>query len=148
MEKTKLGVSAALLSMLCYFTGYANLTACVILFAVILAFSDSLTAKKNATQALVMSVLFSVVTIVLGWISGSYMSLAGTLSGWFYNWFEWENTYEVMSKFDIMGLLVRIINFVELLIMVVFVIKSLKGKVINIPVVSKLVNKHFSDSEE
>ncbi len=142
MEKTKFGISAALLSMLCYFTGYVNLIACVILFVAILAWSDCLTAKKNATQAVVLSSFFSVLTIVLNWLSSSYMSVISTV---FTDWFDLYNVYNVLSKGDVMGWLSGFATFVECVLMIIFVILSLKGKEIKIPVITKLVNKHFGE---
>lgn len=147
MEKTKFGVSVALLSALSYFLGYYNLTACVVLFAVILLASDSLQAKKNATQALVLSVIFTMVSAVLGWISSGYMDIVGTVSGWLVEWFDWYNAYDILSKLDFMGWLNGLVGFVELVLMFVFVIMSFKNKNIKIPVVTKIVNKHFGEEE-
>lgn len=150
MEKTKLGVSVGLLSMLCYFTGYQSLIACVVLFAVIMAFSDSATAKKNASQALLLSAFFDILIIIFGWISGKYLDSVSTISNW-----EWVrnlakdvNVYEILSNFDLMGFLKRFLNFVEFILMVVFSMISLKGKNVKIPFVSKIVNKHFDNTEE
>ncbi len=147
MEKTKFGVSVGLLSALCYFTGYFSFTSCVILFAVILACSESVAAKKNASQALVLSVLFSLIATVLGWLSGTYLDMISTLSSWFMEWFSWYNAYDILSKLDIMGFLNGIWGLLELVLMIIFVIKSFKGKDIKIPVVTKLVNKHFDVAE-
>lgn len=147
MEKTKFGVSVGLLSALCYFTGYFSFTSCVILFAVILACSESVAAKKNASQALVLSVLFSLIATVLGWLSGTYLDMISTLSGWFMDWFSWYNAYDILSKLDIMGFLNGIWGLLELVLMIIFVIKSFKGKNIKIPVVTKIVNKHFDEEQ-
>lgn len=149
MEKTKLGVSVAFLSALCYFMGYINLAACTVLFAVVLACSGSAEAKKNASQALILSVFFTAISMVLNWLSGSYIKMISTVSGWFVNWFSWYDAYEVMSKFNIMGILLGFIGIVECVLMVIFVIMSLKGKNIRIPVISKVVEKHVDcESEE
>ncbi len=142
MEKTKFGVSAALISMLCYFTGYMNFTACIILLVAALAWSDSIVAKKNATQAAVLSVFFSLITMIMNWLSSAYMSIISTV---FTNWFDLYKVYDVLSKGDIMGWLSDFIGFVELVLMVVFVFISLKGKVVKIPLISKMINKHFDE---
>lgn len=147
MEKTKFGVSVALLSMLCYFTGYFSFTSCVILFAVIMACSESVAAKKNASQALVLSVLFSLVSTVLGWLSGTYLDLVGTISSFCIEHFSWYNASEILSAFDIMGFLNKIWGLLEIVLMIIFVIKSFKGKDIKIPIVTKIVNKHFGEEE-
>lgn len=145
MEKTKFGVSAALLSMLCYFTGYVNLTACIILFVAILVWSDCLTAKKNASQAVVLSAFFSIISIILNWLSNSYMNIISTV---FNEWFDLYKVYDVLSKGDIMGWLSGLLGFIECVLMIIFVFLSLKGKEIKIPVVTKLVKKHFGEEVE
>ncbi|MBQ8246730.1 MAG: hypothetical protein IJZ42_06330 [Lachnospiraceae bacterium] len=145
MEKTKFGISVALLSMLCYFTGYVNFTACIILFVAVLAWSDSVAAKKNASQAVVLSAFFSLISMVLNWLSNSYMSIISTI---FTNWFDLYDVYDILDNFDIMGWLVGLVGFVELVLMFIFVIMSLKGKDVKIPVVTKLVKKHFGEEEE
>ena len=145
MEKTKFGVSAALISMLCYFTGYMNFTACIILLVAALVWSDSMVAKKNAAQAAVLAVFFSVISIILNWLSGAYMNIITTV---FTNWFDLYKVYEVLSKGDIMGWLSGFLGFVELVLMIVFVFISLKGKVVKIPLISKMIDKHFGDGAE
>ena len=70
MQKcSKLGISVALLSMLCYFAGYYNFTACAVLFAVVLIYSQNKDLRVNATQAIVFSALFTVVTGILSQFS-------------------------------------------------------------------------------
>lgn len=145
MEKTKFGVSAALLSMLCYFTGYVNFTACIILFVAILVWSECLTAKKNAAQAVVLSAFFSLITMILNWLSNSYMSIISTV---FTEWFDLYNVYDILSKGDIMGWISGLIGFIECVLMIIFVFISLKGKEIKIPIVTKLVKKHFGEEVE
>lgn len=145
MEKTKFGISVALLSMLCYFTGYIDFTACIILFAVILVWSDSLVAKKNASQAVVLSAFFTLITIVLNWLSNAYIDIIYKLSDILNNWFDFYTVQEWLLKADIMGWLAGFVGFVECILMIIFVFMSLKGKNIKIPVVTKLVNKHFDE---
>lgn len=140
MEKTKFGVSAALLSMLCYFTGYFNFTACIILFVAILALSESITAKMNATQAAVLSAFFSLITLILNWLSNSYMKIISTV---FTDWFDLYDVYDVLDGLNVMGWIAGVVGFIECILMIIFVFISLKDKEVKIPIVSKLVKKHF-----
>lgn len=145
MEKTKFGVSAALLSALCYFTGYFNSTACILLFVAICVWSDSLVAKKNASQAVILSVLFSLISLVVNWLSSTYMTLISTI---FTNWFDLYDVYDILNNFDIMGWISSIIGFVEMVVMFILVIMSFKGKNIKIPVVTKIVDKHMGNEAQ
>ncbi len=145
MEKTKFGVSAALISMLCYFTGYFNFTACIILLVAVCVWSDSIVAKKNAAQAAVLSAIFSLILVVLNRLSGFYMSAISTVCT---NWFDWYEAYDILNNFDVMGMLSGLVGFVELVVMFILVIMSIKGKNIKIPVVSKLVDKHMGNEAQ
>lgn len=145
MEKTKFGVSVALLSMLCYFTGYIDFTACIILFAVILVWSDSLEAKKNASQAAVLSAFFTLITIILNWLSNTYVDGIYKLGEILNKWFDFYTIQEWLLNANIIGWLAGFVSFVECVLMILFVFMSLKGKNIKIPVVTKLVNKHFDE---
>ncbi len=148
MEKTKFGVSVGLLSMLCYFTGYANFTACILLLIVALVWSDSLALKKNACQAAVLSVFFSLASIVLNWISGKYVDLIYTVGGWLNKLFDFYEIQNFLVDANLFSFLAGLVGLVEIILMFIFVIKSAKGKTIKIPVVSKMVNKHFGEEAE
>ncbi len=145
MEKTKFGISVALLSALCYFTGYMNFTACIILMVAVWGWSDSITAKINATQATVLSMFFSLISIVLNWLSNSYMKIISTI---FVDWFDLYEVYDVLDNLDFMGWIAGFVGFVECILMIIFVFVSLRDKNIKIPVVSKLVKKHFGEEAE
>lgn len=147
MEKTKFGVSAGLLSMICYFTGYTSLTASVLMLILALAWSESVTLKKNACQATVLSIFFSLLYTVMNWISGAYESLINTIFGWLE---ELLDVYEVQQWFienNGFDFLIGFLGFAEFVLMIVFVILSLKNKVVKIPLITKLIDKHF-DAEE
>lgn len=146
MEKTKFGVSVGLLSALCYFTGYSNFTACILLLIVALVWSDNLLLKKNACQATILSVFFSLASIVLNWISGKYVDLIYTVGGWLNKLFDFYDIMTALVDLNLFSFLANLVGFVELVIMFIFVIKSFKGTQIKIPVVTKIVNKHFDET--
>lgn len=149
MKRTKVGLSAAFISSIAFFTGYISLPTCAVLFLIALAYSDSYTAKVNATQAFVLSVFVNVISMILGMLSGSYLSIIGSLSGLFSEWFRWHSAYDVLSKFNIMGMLNSLIGIVAFVVMIIYAILSLKGKIVTVPIVSKFVDKHLScDSDE
>lgn len=148
MEKTKFGVSVGLLSMLCYFTGYANFTACILLLIVALVWSDSLELKKNACQAAVLSVFFSLASIALNWISGKYVDLINTVSGWINKLIDFYEVQNFLVEANLFSFLSGLVGLVELIVMFIFVFKSLKGKSVKIPVVTNIVKKHFGEEVE
>lgn len=143
MEKTKLGVSVALISMLCYFTGFMNFTACIILMVAVLVWSDSNLAKINATQAAVLSVFFALISTVCNWISTTYIELVNNVFGILATWWDLSGVQAWFLRVDFMGGIAGLIRFIEFVVMVVLVIMSLKNKEIKLPIVTKLVKKHM-----
>ena len=152
MQKcTKLGISVALLSMLCYFSGYYNFTACAIFFVAILIYSENKDLRINATQAIVFSALYTVISGILSQFSGViydviyyFASLFNTfkaypVSDFIYGVADW------MNAFDIIKFCNNVLRILYFIFTVIFVFGSLKGKVCKVPFVTKIVEKHFSD---
>jgi len=147
MEKTKWGISAALVSMLCYFTGFMSFTACIVLFVAVLVWSESYTAKINATQAVVLSVFFTLITTVCNWLSQTYVGFVNETFGILSTWWDFNSVREWILRVDFMDGIANFIRFIEFIVMFVLVIMSLKNKEIKLPVVSKLVKNHFAEEE-
>lgn len=147
MEKTKFGVSAGLLSMICYFTGYTSLPASLLMLILALVWSESVTLKKNACQATVLSIFFSLIFTVLNWISGAYESLLNMIFGLFDELLDVSEVQQWFIDNNGFDFLIGFLGFAEFVLMIVFVILSLKNKVVKIPLITKFINKHF-DAEE
>ena len=147
MEKTKFGVSAGLLSMICYFTGYTSLTASILMLALALAWSESVTLKKNACQATVLSIFFSLIFTVMNWISGAYVSLLNMIFGLFDELLDVSEVQQWFIDNNGFDFLIGFLGFAEFALMIVFVILCLKNKAVKIPLITKLIDKHF-DTEE
>lgn len=147
MEKTKFGVSAGLLSMICYFTGYTSLTASILMLILALVWSESVTLKKNACQATVLSIFFSLLFTVLNWISGAYESLLNMIFGLFDELLDVSEVQQWFIDNNGFDFLIGFLGFAEFVLMIVFVILSLKNKAVKIPLITKLIDKHF-DAEE
>lgn len=147
MEKTKFGVSAGLLSMICYFTGYTSLPASLLMLVLALVWSESVTLKKNACQATVLSIFFSLIFTVLNWISGAYESLLNMIFGLFDELLDVSEVQQWFIDNNGFDFLIGFLGFAEFVLMIVFVILSLKNKVVKIPLITKLIDKHF-DAEE
>lgn len=147
MEKTKFGVSVALLSMICYFTGYVNFTACIILMVAVWVWSDSYLAKINATQAVVLSVFFGLISTICNWISTTYIDFVNNVFGILATWWDLSGVQAWFLRVDFVGGIANFVKFIELVVMVVLVFMSLKNKEIKLPIIAKLVKKHFDEEE-
>ncbi|MBP3506215.1 MAG: hypothetical protein J6K43_07425 [Lachnospiraceae bacterium] len=138
MNLTKFGISAALISVVGYFAGYVGIVPMVLLFIFALYSDADIVVKKNVTQATILSIFFSIVVTVLAACSSGYIDFIGLFS-------EAYNVYNVLSKLNFFSWLVTICNILEFAVMIYAVIASFKGNVVKLPVISKLVNKHFGE---
>lgn len=137
MNLTKFGISAALISVVGYFAGYVGIVPMVLLFIFALYSDADIVVKKNVTQATILSIFFSIVVTVLAACSSGYIDFIGLFS-------EAYNVYNVLSKLNFCSWLVTS-NILEFAVMIYAVIASFKGNVVKLPVISKLVNKHFGE---
>ncbi|MBQ7973289.1 MAG: hypothetical protein IJ291_07530 [Lachnospiraceae bacterium] len=143
--KTKFGVSVALLSVLCFFAGYFNYAACIVLFALCIAFCDNAIVKKNAASATIFSTIIAAVCFVLNKVSYFYSSLITTIFNTVYKITENYDAYEwadVLRNIDIAEIASNLINFVFFIMTIIFIISAAKGNVVKVPFVGKLVEKH------
>lgn len=138
MKLTKFGVSVALISAVAYFAGYMGIVPIVLLFIFALYTDIDVVAKKNVTQALIVSVFFSIISMVFGACSSGYMSFVNLFSGAY-------NIYNVLSKLNLFNWLDGICDIVEFAVMIYAVIMAFKGEVVKLPIVTKMVNKHFGE---
>ncbi len=147
LKFTKFGVSAALLSMICYFLGYYNLIAVVGMMVFVLVLADSDDLKKNAIQAVLFSLFVSVISTILVALSNSYSSCLSTI----FSFINTSDAYEVknvLMKLDIANFLSKLLNILEFVALLIFVFGSIKGKTVKIPFVTKMLDKHFKGKEE
>ena len=138
MKLTKFGVSVALISAVAYFAGYVGIVPIVLLFIFALYTDIESVAKKNVTQAMIISVFFSILTMVFGACSSGYMDFIGLFSGAY-------GVYNVLSKLDFCSWLKTICGIAEFVIMIYAVIAAFKGEVVKLPIVTKMVEKHFGE---
>lgn len=141
MKLTKFGVSVALISAVAYFAGYVGIVPIVLLFIFALYTDIEIVAKKNITQAMIISVFFSILTMVFGACSSGYMDFIGLFSGAY-------GVYNVLSKLDFCSWLKTICGIAEFVIMIYAVIAAFKGDVVKLPIVTKMVEKHFGEESE
>lgn len=145
----KLGVSVGLLSALAFFLSNYSMTACVILLAVILACGADAVLKKNALEATVLAVIISLVQTVLSFLSRTYSSIITFFTDLLgESWYEVYDVADVLRKLDFADSVYGFINFAYFIVTVVFIIIALKGGVVKIPVITKMVEKHMTADKE
>ena len=144
----RFGVTVAFISAFAFFCGWYNFTWLLVgTILVLLLAGEEEILKKNVLNAFFLSFIILIANIVLGWISRKYLGLLFNLSTSSVNWISTAmnfdigktDVYTIFTKLDIAGFIVNILGFVEL--MVIFVILSLMGKTVKVPVANALALK-------
>lgn len=156
MKCEKWGISVAFLSALAFLLGwynlthaFGNMTLVFIAMLVVVCICNNETLRKNVMTAFMYSLIFWLLEIVLAYISSAYSSFIlkiydFILSRPFHIRVDVNAVTRVYDFFKAANLSVYILKFLgfaEFVLMVIFVIMSLKGKELNIPVFSNLASR-------
>ena len=146
----RFGVTVAFISAFAFFCGWYSFSWILIgTILVLLLAGDEEVLKKNVLNAFFLSFILLIANMVLGWISRKYLGILFDLST---SKFDWVRTvmntdigktdiYTIFTKLDIAGFIVNILGFVKFVLMVIFVILSLSGKGVKVPVANGLAVK-------
>lgn len=145
LKLTKFGISAALLSAICYFAGYTSFVTVALLLMFALMSDLDYSLKKNAAQAVIVAVIFSIAIRCFSALSTSYLDACNTI---FIEWFDLAKVYKVMIKLNLCSLLTSLLRLADFIVMIYASITALKGGVVKLPVITKLVEKHFGNIED
>ena len=81
MEKTRIGISVGLFAALLYLMGILNLLGLVIMAGYVLFFENSDFLRKAAVRALVIYVVFSLISVAFGMIDNVF-GILNVMIGW------------------------------------------------------------------
>ena len=146
----RFGVSVAFISAFAFFCGWYSFSWILIgTILVLLLAGDEEVLKKNVLNAFFLSFILLIANMVLGWISRKYLGMLFNLSTSSVDWIRnaintnigKTDLYTIFTKLDIAGFIVNILGFVEFVLMVIFVILSLMGKTVKVPVANALALK-------
>ena len=134
-QKSKLGISVALLASGMFFLGIVNYLALIAVAIYIFIREDNVWLKKTAVFAVVLVVFFAAVNFVLS-------TLSGLVSMFNLNIDFVVNPVVVLTR--LFSILTRIVNIAEYVFLVVFGFMALGGKSIKIGFINKLCDKHMN----
>ena len=147
----RFGVSVAFISAFAFFCGWYNFTWLLVgtILVLVLAGEGEEKLKKNVLNAFFLSFIILIANIVLSWISRKYLGMLFDLSTAKWEWVRnivnaqigKTDVYTIFTKLDIAGFIVKILGFVEFVLMVIFAILSLTGKTVKVPVANSLALK-------
>ncbi|MBP0958531.1 MAG: hypothetical protein J5992_00210 [Oscillospiraceae bacterium] len=140
MDKTKFGITVGALSAIGYLCGYLGMTPMIIFFVFTLALSAERVIKVNALQSMLLSFVFVLVKIVMGWLislNGNIVELAYKINSTVGEIFSAISkfTHGVNGFFDI----------VETVIFMILIFMAFSGKIVKLPVISKIAEKHIAE---
>lgn len=131
MTKTKLGVSAGLIGFIAYVLGgYSSLWVAALLMIFILLTEQDENLRINVVQATVMSVMFALIYILIGGL------------GDFARMIQIDDYY----LFD--NVLKGIVSIVKIIFFLLAAATALSNKVMTVPLITPMVEKHFTNVSE
>lgn len=137
MQKTKLGISVALVGAALYFLGlFSGYVALVILAGYVLLMEENVWLKKTAVKSVALLILFSLISYVLGLVP----NLIGFIDDIF-NIFGGNFSVRILT--NIINMLRSGINLIEIVLFLLLGLKALNQGTIRVPVVDKMVEKCF-----
>lgn len=135
MQKTKLGVSVAVVGAAMYFFGYfSGYTAMLLLAGYVLLMEENEWLKKTAVKAVATTVVFSLLSVLIGLIPNVFdliQDVCDLFGGYV--------SFSVIFK--IQNLLNAILRLVEAIVFLLLGLKALRQGTVKVPVVDNLVRK-------
>ncbi len=139
MQKTRLGISAALLGAVVCFSGlFSGYLLVFLLTAYILLMEENVWLKKTAVKTVAVLMVFSLLSAVLGLIP----DLISVISSIF-NIFNGSFSIRILSS--IISAARSVLGFLETLLLLGLGFKALNQGTIKIPMIDKLVDKAFGE---
>lgn len=139
MQKTKLGISAALIGAVICFSGlFGGYLLVFLLTAYVLLMEENIWLKKTAVKTVAVLIVFSLLSAVLGLIP----DLINVIDDIF-NIFS--GSFSIRFLTNIVYALRSILGFLETLLLLGLGFKALNQGTIKIPMIDKLVDKAFGE---
>lgn len=135
MQKTKLGISVAVLGATIYFTGlFSGYLITIILAGYILLMEENVWLKKAAVKSVALMICFSILSAVLGLIPdviGFVDSIFNIFGG----------SFRISVLTNIVYMLRDGLNLVEKVLFLLLGLKALNQGTVKVPVIDKFVEK-------
>lgn len=141
MKKAKLGISVGLMGAAIYFMGLISTLGLVILAGYVLLFEENPWLKKSAVKAVILSVAFSLVSVVIS--SGdNVFGILNTMLDWADGPFDFIK-FQFKYPFDIDILLTNALDLLENILFLILGFKALRQDSIKIGFMDNFINKHM-----
>lgn len=136
MQKTKLGISVGLLGALIYIMGLINTLGLIIIIGYVLLAEDNLWLKKTAVKALIITIGFSLISVLIS-SGNNVFNIFNTILGWTKLYFRFD------YPFGIEVILRNVLSLVQTLLMLVLGFVALKEGSVKLGFVDDMINKNM-----
>lgn len=136
MQRTKLGISVGMMGAWIYFAGlFAGYIAVLLMVGYVLLFEESGWLKRSAIKAIVLLIIFSFITTIIGLIPNAVSVIDNLLA-----------VFNITIGRGILNNLSyavsSVISIIEKIMFLVLGVKALKQETIVIPSVEELISRH------
>ncbi len=128
-QKSKLGISVALLGAGMFFLGIVSYLALIAVAIYIFIREDNTWLRKTALFAVILAVFFAAVNFVLGAITGLISAATNIV-------------LMISIASTVFSVLTTLVNIAEFVLLLLFGFMALGGKSLNIGFINKLYDKH------
>lgn len=141
MQKSKFGISVALVGAALYFLGlFSGYLAVIVLAGYVLLMEENVWLKKTAVKSVAMLMMFSLILFVVGLIP----SLINFIDDVF-NIFGM--SFHITFLTSIINMLRSGINLIQAVLFLILGLKALNQGTIAVPVIDKMVDKCFESQD-
>lgn len=141
MQKSKMGISVALIGAALYFLGlFSGYLAIIILAGYVLLMEENVWLKKTAVKSIALLMSFSLIMAVLGLVP----SLVNFIDDIFNIY---GGNFSIRFLTSIINMLRSGINLIQTVLFLILGLKALNQGTIPIPVVDKMVDKCFESQK-
>lgn len=137
MQKSKLGISVALVGAALYFSGlFSGYLAVIILAGYVLLMEENVWLKKAAVKSVALLMFFSIILAVIGLIPGLIGFIDDILN-------IFGGSFHISFLTNIINMLRSGINLIQIVLFLILGLKALNQGTIPVPVIDKMVDKCF-----
>ena len=138
MEKTKLGISAGMLAAIVYFsTAVFGYLALLVVGGYILFVEKTEWLKKCVIKAVVLMLLYSLISTVIG-IIPQFLSFGGGEDGLFGSYYLY-----LTGTYQIVAVVLVVLNLMRIVLFIALGVKALQEKTITIPIVNRFISAYM-----
>lgn len=141
MKKTKLGITVGLLGAAIYFMAMINTLGLIILAGYVLMFEENPWLKKSAVKAVVITVSFSLISVIIS-LGNDVFGVLNTMIGWVDGPFNFV-LFQLRYPFGIETIIRNILSLLENILFIILGIKALKQGSVKIGFIDNIINKHM-----